>query len=90
MELKERLKKGTFYFYLFGLSIKSKIINVTEETKDYLNIEFENGHVNVFVKNIKTTSSPANIIADFEWCYILHNEYNDCIGYIGYIKEKGE
>lgn len=83
MELKEKLKEGTFYYYNFGLHIKSKVTEIIEKSEGYLNIKFECGYTDVFVKNIKPIERPGNVIVDFEWCYMLINEYDDCIGYIG-------
>ncbi|NLK23562.1 MAG: hypothetical protein GX309_06185 [Clostridiales bacterium] len=86
MNLKEQLSKGTFYYSNFGLYIVSKVTEITEESEDYLTIKFECGYTNVFTNNIKPIKRPCNIINTFTWCYILKNEYDDHIGYIGELK----
>lgn len=82
-ELKEQLLKGTFYYYKSNLFIKSEITRVVEMEGIFLEISFECGNVDVFIDNIKPVRRPGNIIAKFEWCYLLKNEDNECIGYIG-------
>lgn len=87
-ELIEQLKQGTFYYYKFGLLIKSKIDKVNIVEDDFVCISFECGHVYVFLKNVKAVKRPGNIVANFKWCYTLKNDDNECIGYIGQIEEK--
>lgn len=86
-ELKDQLSKGTFYYYKFGMHIKSKVtlvlLNKDEET---LYIHFNGGWIEADIESIKEIRRPGNIIATFKWCYILKNEYDDCIGYIGECK----
>lgn len=82
-ELKEQLKQGTFYYHKFGLFVKGKVNLVLQSSNDTLNVNFIGGCVDVYKDNIKEIRGPGNIIADFEWCYMLKNEYDDIIGYIG-------
>lgn len=82
MEL-EKLKEGTFYYYKNGLVIFSKVTNVKLEAKDFISINFECGSVDMFIKGVKPIKRPGNIIANFEWCYILRDTEGDCLGYVG-------
>ena len=82
MEL-EKFKEGTFYYYKNGLVISSKVTNVKLEAKDFISISFGCGSVDMSVKGIKPIKRPGNIIAKFEWCYILRDINGDCLGYVG-------
>ena len=87
-ELKEQLLQGTFYYHKFGLLVKGKVNLVLEVSKDTLNVNFTGGTVDVYIDKIRSIRRPGNIIADFEWCYMLKNEYDDIIGYIGLKQEQ--
>ena len=80
-KLKEQLQQGTFYYHKLGLLVKGKVNIVLQVSNDTLNVNFVGGCVEVY--KIKSVKRPANIIAEFEWCYLLKNEYDDVIGYIG-------
>ena len=86
-ELKEQLSKGTFYYCKSELWIQSKIEEVNIIEGDYLMIRFNGGHADAFLKNVKAIRRPANIVKKFNWCYILKNYDNECIGYIGEVQE---
>lgn len=81
--LKKQLLQGTFYYHKFGLLVKGNVNLVLEMSKDILNVNFTGGTVGVYIDKITPVKRPGNIIAAFEWCYILKNEYDDVIGYIG-------
>ena len=87
-ELKKQLQEGTFYYHKFGLLVKGKVNIVLKVSEDTLNVSFVGGCVDVYMDKIKPVKRPSNIIADFEWCYVLRNEYDDVIGYLGL--KKGE
>jgi len=89
-ELKEQLKQGIFYYHKSGLLVKGTVISVEllEGKNKQFNIDFEGGQVSVFYYDMSKILRPGNIIANFEWCYKLRNEYNEEIGYIGKVKEK--
>lgn len=89
-ELKEQLQQGTFYRYEPGFFIKSEVKRVVEMEGIFLQISFECGNVDVFTDKIKPVRRPGNIIAKFEWCYMLKNEDGACIGYIGLKEGKNE
>lgn len=82
-KLKEQLQQGSFYYHKFGLLVKGKVNIVLQISNDTLNVNFVGGCVDVYKDKIKAIRRPGNIIADFEWCYMLKNEYDDVIGYIG-------
>lgn len=85
-ELKEQLLKGTFYYYIDTLFIHAKVKNICELTS-CLHIKFEGGAIDVNFNKIKPIKRPGNIVEKFNWCYILKSYDNECIGYIGQIKE---
>lgn len=87
-ELKEQLQQGTFYYHKFGLLVKGKVNLILETSKDTLNVSFTGGCVDVYIDKIKPIRRPGNIIANFEYCYMLKNEYDECIGYIGKAVQK--
>lgn len=82
-ELCKQLKEGTFYFYKFGLLVKLPVAEVIDK-EDFITLNFANngGYVDVFVEHMQKVSRPGNIIAKFDWCYSLKNDYEDHIGYI--------
>ena len=86
-ELKEQLSKGTFYYCKPELWIESKIEEVNIIEDDYLMIRFNGGHADAFLENVKAIRRPGNIVKKFNWCYILKNYDNECIGYIGEVQE---
>lgn len=86
-ELKEQLQEGTFYYHKFGLLVKGKVNIVLQVSENTLNVSFVGGCVDVYRYKIKPVKRPANIIAEFKWCYVLKNEYDDVIGYVG-LKEE--
>ncbi|AWK53038.1 hypothetical protein DIC82_05270 [Clostridium beijerinckii] len=86
-ELKKQLQEGTFYYHKFGLLVKGKVNIVLQESEDTLNVNFVGGNVDVYIDKIEPVKRPGNIIAKFEWCYLLKNYYHDVIGYIGLKKE---
>jgi len=81
--LKEQLSQGTFYFYKFGLLIKTKVVDVIELDEELWQVVLECGNVDVFPKRIKKVRRPSMWINEFEWCYVLKNSYDESIGYIG-------
>jgi len=81
--LKEQLQQGTFYYHEFGLLVKGKVNIVLQNSETTLNVSFIGGTVDVYMDKIKPIRRPENIIANFDWCYQLKNEYDDIIGYIG-------
>ena len=85
-ELKKQLLTGTFYYYKSGLWIQSKVNGAVIIENDYLMVSFEGGHADAFLKNVKPIRRPGNIVRKFNWCYILKNDENECIGYIGEIE----
>lgn len=79
----EKLKQGTFYYFIFGMYISSKIIEVKAWESDSKTIEIKFVGGELYSDKFENVNRPCNVIANFEWCYKLKNEYGDCIGYIG-------
>ena len=79
----EKLKQGTFYYFICGMHFSSKIIGVKAWKSDSKTIEikFEGGQL--YSDCFESVNRPVNFIADFEWCYELKNKYGDFIGYVG-------
>lgn len=90
-ELCKQLKDGTFYFYKFGLLVKLQVAEVIDK-EDFIELNFANngGYVDVFMEHMQKVRRPGNIIAKFDWCYSLKNDYEDHIGYIGKEEDKQE
>jgi hypothetical protein len=86
-KLKDKLLKGTFFYYKNSLYVKGDIYNVVSYDDVELEIFFKGGIVGVYKDKLKTIRRPGNIIEKFDWCYILKDEYDECIGYIGKIEE---
>lgn len=82
-ELKEQLQEGTFYYQKFDLLFKDKVKEIVAAAPGILEVNFECGYVTVFIDKIKKVKRPSNIIAEFEYCYLLKNSYDEYIGYIG-------
>jgi len=87
-ELKEQLQQGTFYYYKSSLLVSGKVYNVVVYEDGELEIFFTGGIVGVYKDKIRAIRRPGNIIDKFKWCYLLKNEDNENIGYIG-LKEEG-
>lgn len=81
--LKEQIKEGTFYYQKFDLLFKDRIKEAIAAAPGILEVSFECGHVTVFIDKMKKVKRPSNIIAEFEYCYLLKNSYDEYIGYIG-------
>lgn len=82
-KLKRQLQEGTFYYHKFGLLVKGKVNLVLELSENSLNVNFVGGCVDVYADKIKSVKRPSNIIKKYKWCYLLKNEYDEIIGYIG-------
>jgi hypothetical protein len=88
-KLKEQLKQGTFFYHRFGLLVKGKVNDAFLINDDTLHISFNGGYLELIGNKVKKVKRPSDIIAEFEWCYLLKNEYDQEIGYIGLKKEVG-
>lgn len=81
--LREQLKKGTFFYFKEGLILRAKIEIVFDLTNNSLGADFNEGGVEIYLDKIKKIKRPLNIVAKFKWCYMLKNYNDECIGYIG-------
>lgn len=84
--LKDKLKQGTFYYYIDSLFIHAQVKDTCSIGKENIRIEFEGGAVTVGIDNIEPIRRPSNVVEKFNWCYILKSYDNECIGYIGEIE----
>ncbi len=82
-ELKELFLKGTYYFHKSSLLVNSKVYNIVSYDDGELEIFFTGGIVGVYKDKVKKIRRPPNIISVFKWCYLLKDEDNQSIGYIG-------
>lgn len=82
-ELKEQLQEGAFYYHKSSLLVSGKVYNVVGYEDGELEIFFTGGIVGVYKNKMKKVKRPPNIISVFKWCYLLKDEHNEAIGYIG-------
>jgi hypothetical protein len=72
----------TFHYYKFGLCIIATVEGV-EDKGEGLDIKFAGGMVTIWDDSrVIRVSRPPNLIRRCEYCYSLHNEYDEPIGYI--------
>ena len=69
--------------------VKGKVYNVISYDDGQLEIFFTGGIVDLYKDKLSKVTRPPDIIGAFKWCYLLKNEDNKNIGYIGE-KEKAE
>ncbi|OOM16750.1 hypothetical protein [Clostridium saccharobutylicum] len=81
-KFKEQIRQSTFYYHKPSLFIKSQVTNVVDNG-DFLEVAFEGGNVDIFIEDIKQVRRPGNLVASFAYCYMLKNEDDEIIGYIG-------
>ena len=82
-KLKEQLQQGTFYYHKSNLLVKGKVYNIVSYDDGEIEIFFTGGIVSAYKDKVDKIRHPPNIISVFKWCYILKDEYNECVGYIG-------
>ena len=87
-KLKEQLQQGTFYYSNSNILVKGKVYNVISYDDGQLEIFFTGGKVDLYKDKLTKVRRPHNIIGAFKWCYLLKNEDNENIGYIGLKEEK--
>lgn len=85
--LKHDLEDAYFYMYLSNLLIKLPI-NETIVSDDGINLELgSDGYSHLIIwkeaSEVIKVRKPSNFVSEFEWCYLIKNEYKEPIGYIG-------
>lgn len=83
IELKELLLKGKFYYSKSNLLVKGKVYNIVSYDDGELEIFFHGGIVSAYKDKFDKVRHPSQMISVFKWCYLLKDEYNECVGYIG-------
>lgn len=84
-KLKKLLESGTYYYSINDLWIRSKVAYITNYVaKDYFEVFFGSGSVKFDINNIEKVYHPSIVVGKFKWCYLLKNNDNENIGYIGY------
>lgn len=81
--LNEQLKEGTFYICKGGLYLNNKVVKSKVIDDEIIEIEFENGILDVVKNCITKVKRPENIRKNFVWCYLVRNEEGEKLGYIG-------
>lgn len=84
--LKHDLEEAYYYLYLPNLIIKLPIVDIAESDSGIaLTLGDNNGELIIFkeASEVRRVRRPDNIIGNFEWCYLIKNEYKEPIGYIG-------
>ncbi len=69
--------KGFLYVHKFDLYIKTKIVKVND-----FEIVLEQGTLDLSNVKLVKYDRPSNIIAKFNWCYAVFNEYEDLLCWI--------
>lgn len=87
-KLKEQLIKGIFYVDTSDTLLSSKVTNVLEADKNVLEILLKGGSTTVYIDKLQKVYSPGHSTKIFKWCYLLKNNQNSVIGYIGEPEEK--
>lgn len=83
-ELKDKLSNGIFYYCTYGALIKVPVLEVIKNNDVSITVRLEHdGFIDIFDDNLVEVRRPANIIAKFEWCYMILDHVNEPMGYIG-------
>lgn len=85
-EMTKHFKKGTFYYFKNELLFNGKVEAILPLDDNSVSVEFAGGCVDVYFERVERVKRPADITANFKWCYILKNDSGECIGYIGEVK----
>ena len=88
--LRKQLSKGTYYNNDIDNPVKGAVKNVLIFDDNEIAIFYNGGSVKTYLDRMKPIRRPSNIIAKFEWCFILKDEKDNVVGYIGRIKGDAE
>jgi hypothetical protein len=81
----EAIEEGFYYFYKFDLFIKLGIKKTVNED-GAIKIKFWDNDSELIIwteTTVRKVSRPGNIIAKFDWCYLIKNTEGEVLGYIG-------
>ena len=85
--LKHDLEDAYYYLYLPNLIIKLPIVDIAESdcgiTLTLGNDDFSSITIWKEASEVIEVRRPDMLIAKFDWCYLIRNEYKEPIGYIG-------
>ena len=85
--LKHNLEEGYYYMCQPNLILRLPIVEVSQSS-DGITLELGiDGYSSITIwkdaSEVIEVRRPDMIIAKFEWCYLIKNEYKENIGYIG-------
>ena len=85
--LKHNLEEGYYYMCQPNLILRLPIVKVSQSS-DGITLELGiDGYSSITIwkeaSEVKRVRRPTGIIGEFEWCYLIKNEYKENIGYIG-------
>ena len=85
--LKHDLEESHYYFNIPNLIIMLPITDIAV-SEDGLTLTLgEDNTSSITIRKdaseVKKVRRPTGIIGEFEWCYLIKNEYKENIGYIG-------
>lgn len=85
--LQHDLEEAHYYLNIPNLTIVLPIIEIaTSEDGVTLTLGEDNkSSITIWkeASEVKRVRRPTGIIGEFEWCYLIKNEYKESIGYIG-------
>lgn len=85
--LQHDLEEARYYLNIHNLIIVLPITDIVT-TEDGMTLtlgEDNTSSITIWreASEVKRVRRPIGIIGDFEWCYLIKNEYKENIGYIG-------
>jgi hypothetical protein len=82
-DIPEDLSGVYFYFQKTGLEIKAELISV-EHSREEIYIGFTGGSLSMPSESkIVKVKRPSNNVDKFEFCYLIKNNSDEVLGYIG-------
>lgn len=85
--LKHDLEEANYYLNMPNLIIILPITDIATSDDGITLTLGEDNYSSITIwreaSEIKKVKRPAGVIGEFEWCYLIKNEYKENIGYIG-------
>ena len=85
--LKHDLEEANYYLNMPNLIIILPITDIATSDDGTTLTLGEDNYSSITIwreaSEIKKVKRPAGVIGEFEWCYLIKNEYKENIGYIG-------